>query len=74
VAETKIYWQTGELEILYDEEGNPFLEYNDAKYYLGEFMKIEDSQFHGIMSSTNTSAYAIKLNHSCDGAELFYIG
>lgn len=46
--------------------------HNDYIYLLSEFILTRgDSKYHAVMGLTNTSAYGVVLNESCDGVSLY---
>tara|TARA_R110002153_G_scaffold266520_1_gene429906 strand:- start:194 stop:409 length:216 start_codon:yes stop_codon:yes gene_type:complete len=65
-----------EAAIDYDIDGEPVAVVSDTEEYnLSEFMRPDsDSEYHGIMGLTNTSALALKLDTDNDSCKLYWIG
>lgn len=65
-----------EAALDYDIDGEPVAVVSDTEEYnLSEFIRPDtDSEYHGIMGLTNTSALAIKFDIDNDSCTLYWIG
>ena len=65
-----------EAALDYDIDGEPVAVVSDTEEYnLSEFIRPDtDSEYHGIMGLTNTSALAVKFDIDNDSCTLYWIG
>jgi hypothetical protein len=74
--DVKIYGNDKWIEIEYDENGNPFIFYDNENYYINDYMILEykpfSDYFDGYSNDTVFSGTFIKISNDNDSAKIFF--
>ena len=69
-----IYGSNRWIEIRYNQKGNQYFNYRKSRYYLSDFMKLDNnSEFHGHLTLTNTSTILVKLSDCGESIKAFLV-